>query len=179
MKISTEDLLGYQEQDAEFPAHLLELPHKILLHHDVNGLTQIVLHELGHNDSFGLSKASYLIDNPDFNCLKGVAGFCKDECRLHKNDLWDNPESFVHDMENAQFHHKISTFFDKSLVHNATSSDDAIKILGQMLGMNNPLFLTWKMKHGNHGILLFEGEGSLISRRKSLLQNFVALLSLC
>ncbi len=163
-------------------ARLLHLPHKILSHHDMDGLAQMVLHELGHHDALSLQRAGYFIDNPDFDCLKGVAGYCSDECKMHKEDVWGAPETFEQDMKDAQFHHQLKTFFQRSLPRkNGDEVDEeAVRALGTTLGMKNPSFITWKMKHGNNGLLLFEDDNNAgLARRKDLLHNFAALLSLC
>ena len=56
-----------------------------------------------------------LIDNPDFDHLKGVASFTKEECPLHQEDIWQNPESFAHDMSAAPYHHDIKKVLKTSL----------------------------------------------------------------
>lgn len=181
MKILTDSLPAHDVQDAELATHLFGLSHKILSHHDVDGLAPMVLHELGHANGFGFNKAGYLIDNPDFNCLKGVAGYCGDECHHHKADIWSSPHTFVDDMSNAEFHSQVAAFNHHSpaRMHSHEVDQAAMEEIGRMLGMCNPSCLTWKMKHGNNGIFLFEGDGQQLARRKDLLRNVVGLLSLC
>lgn len=167
--------------EGQLVSRLLDLPHKILSHDDLDGLQQLVLYELAHDDSFGLSKASYLIDNPEFNCLKGVAGYDKAECKLSAENPWENPRQIIDTMRDGKFHQHVSSFIHPSLSsHQDREPDaDAIAQLSGKLGMQNPSFVTWRMRHGNHGILLFE-EGSMPhERRRDLLHHFVALLSLC
>jgi hypothetical protein len=181
---SAKTLHGIDSHDGTLVVQLLELPHKILAHNDIDGLEQIVLHELGHDHHFGLSKAGYLIDNPEFDCLKGIAGYCKGECHLHKEDLWQEPHLFAGDMQEAPFHQKVSHFLDASISRKNDGSaftGDSLVALAENLGMHNPGFLTWKMRHGNNGILLFEEGDSLehTARRRDLLNHFAALLSLC
>lgn len=181
MKNLTDSLPAQDVQDIELLTHLFGLPHKILSHHDLDGLAPMVLHELGHSNGLGLSKAGYLIDNPDFNCLKGVAGYCNSECHHHKEDLWSSPHTFVDDMSNAKFHQQLATFnhHSSARMHHDEVDQGAMEELGRMLGMNNPSCLTWKMKHGNNGILLFEGDEQHLAHRKELLRNVAGLLSLC
>lgn len=181
MKISPETLPVNDLQDVELLSRLLGLPHKILSNHDHSSLAPMVLHELGHTQSFGFNKAGYFVDNPDFNCLKGVAGYCSDECQHHKSDVWSDPTSFERDMELAAFHKKLAQFTDNSVVrrHHNVLDESALHELGNILGISNPSFLTWKMKHGNNGILIFEGNREMIARRKDILHNFAALLGLC
>lgn len=161
---------------------ITHLPHKILQFHDIDGLSQMILHELAHENTFNLKKATYLVDNPDFDHLIGVAGFCCDECRYHKNDLWKTPHSFVDDMKSATFHNDVKNFLKNSLRRkdiNLNDSDD-VKELGHYLGMVEPGYFSWNMKHGNHGILIFDkGTNVFDDWEKKLLTNAAALLSLC
>jgi hypothetical protein len=167
--------------EGQLVSRLLDLPHKILSYDDLDGIQQLVLYELAHDESFGLSKASYLVDNPEFNCLKGVAGYDKNECASAGKNPWEDPKSFIDSMKQGKFHQQISSFMHSSLARNgqADFETDAIAQLGKKIGMENSSFVTWPMRHGNHGILLFE-EGELPQeRRRELLQHFVALLGLC
>jgi hypothetical protein len=162
--------------------HLSKLPHKILQYHHLDTLPQILLHELGHETGFGLKKAVYLVDNPDFDHLVGAAGFCCDECKNHDSDLWNNPNSFSDDMKNTCFHVEVRKIVRQSLKLHNQSFDAAIKDVKDLscgVGMENPQVFSWDMKHGNHGILIFEEEEDLSEAKRNLLNNSVALLSLC
>ncbi len=165
-----------------FVGDLLHLPHKIQQHHDVEDLAHLVLHDLGHDNHFGLDKAIYLVDNPEFNCLKGVAGFSKCECPLHRENVWEAPHAFSHDMREAEFHNNMKKFMQDASVRkhdiDVHNPDDLLE-LGVRLGLKNPSFFTWGMRHGNHGILLFEDVQTTRARRRDLLSNAASLLSLC
>ncbi|MBL4587744.1 hypothetical protein JKY79_00170 [Candidatus Babeliales bacterium] len=175
------DSTVHHKDDQSMMEHLVSLPKRILRYHELDDLTHMVLHSLSHNQCFGLKKATYLVDNPDFDHLKGVASFTKDECCLHKEDIWEKPECFVPDMEKAPYHHDIKKFLKMSLKKKNIDlhSDQDIKDLGKDLGMENPSYHCWHTRHGNHGLLLFEGEKELDDWHKKLLDNFAALLSMC
>lgn len=159
--------------------HLSHLPHKILQNHDLHGLSQLVLHELGHHYCFGLTRAVYLIDNPDFDHLVGAAGFCHKECQLHKPDLWTEPNCFAKDMKLATFHNDMKKLILPSFRRKDIDLHDAneVRELGCWAGMENPQSVCWHMKHGNHGILIFEAGENFSSWKRELLRNAVALLS--
>lgn len=160
--------------------NLVSLPHRILQLHDVDELSPLVLHELGHDSHFGLNKAVYLVDNPDFDSLRGVAGFCRDECHLHKQNVWDDPQAFAHDMSQAQFHQTMKQFRDGSVTRNQEHcTQDGLAALGQKLGLNNPSCCTWSTRHGNQGILLFEARDDMKEPQRNLLSQIIALLSFC
>nr|MCK4517686.1 hypothetical protein [Candidatus Babeliales bacterium] len=123
------------------------LPHKILKHHHLGALSQMILHELGHNNCFGLKKAIYLVDNPDFDHLVGAAGFCEKECPLHQPDLWMKPDTFPGDMKDAHFHNDIRKFLRQSLKRQDINLNDARDVdeLGKSMGLNDPQFFSWNM----------------------------------
>lgn len=168
--------------DHALASNLSGLLHKVLNHHDADGLAQIVLHELGHDNAFKFNKATYLVDNPDFNHLLGVAGYNHCECHMHKNDLWQTPNSFLTDMKDAEYHNSVRAYLNDSLSRKDINLNDSneVKELGVHLGLNEPHFFSWKMKHGNHGLLLFENKDPMGSSWKNgLLRNVAALLSFC
>jgi hypothetical protein len=160
---------------------IMGLPHKILCHHDIEQLHGIVLHELGHDSCFGLKKAVYLVDNPDFDHLVGRAGFCKNECKYHKSDLWEDPALFHQDMKEAEFYNAVRLLSKYSLKKKGIDLDDSedVLLLGREMGMQSPHFYSWRMKHGNHGLLLFEKEKDFTSWRQGVFNNIIALLGLC
>lgn len=160
---------------------ITEIPSKILLYHEVQDLPQIVLHNLSHDDVFNFNKAVYLVDNPDFDCLKGVAGYSSDECQFHNHDVWQDPQHFHQDMESADFSSKLRQFLRHGLKRKDinTHDEEDLTQLGQALGLKNPAFLTWQMRHGNHGILIFETNEQLFEKKHNLLKQAGPLLSLC
>jgi len=172
----------FVSDDHKLANHVSGLLAKVLQYHDVDGLHDMVLHELCHDKVFGIKKATYLVDNPDFDHLLGVSGFCQKDCCHHKHDLWETPHTFSKDMSKAQFHNDVKKFLKNSLKRkdiDLNSSSD-IKELGVGLGIEKPEFFTWNMKHGNHGILIFEkGEKPICDWRISMLSNISALLGFC
>lgn len=157
------------------------LPRKILRYHHLTGLSQLVMHELGHEGGFGLEKATYLIDNPDFDHLLGVAGFAKEECHLHENDIWHNPHDFCEHMREARFHNKVRSILNNSFKKRDINLHDAqdLVALGKEMGMKNPAFFEWDMKYDNHGIFLYDQDEKICVWRHGLLKNISALLSMC
>ncbi len=161
---------------------LLNLPPKILHNHDIDGLSQIVLHEIGH--IVGFSRASYLIDSPDFDYLKGVAGFCHNECKMHPDDVWNNPQAFSEVMNKAEFHSQIKNFshhsVKKACTKKETSDIQTLQELGKTLGIAQPQAYSLQTLHGNHGILLYQDkEATCCSKSPEILEQICSLLALC
>ncbi|MCK4651021.1 hypothetical protein KAT08_02475 [Candidatus Babeliales bacterium] len=182
MKFNKNNRNDFLNDDHRLTSYLSDLLHKVLRYHDVDGLPQMVLHEIGHKNGFGLKRATYLVDNPDFNHLLGVAGYCNKECCYHKDDLWKNPCSFVGDMKDAEYHNNVKSFLHDSLRKKEIDLKNPkdIKELGNDLGIDGPRFFSWNMKHGNHGLLIFENpEKPLDEWKEKLFSNIAALLSFC
>ena len=169
--------------DEQLIRTLLDLPKKILLHEDLDSLAQIVLHELGHDQHLGLKRATYIVDNPEFGCIKGVAGFCKSECKYHKNDLWHDPHCFCQDMQEARFHQEIKHFAHNSVCHKSGNLAECNELhkLGNKIGIDNPTIYTWPMRNGNKGVLIFEDDEHNGKCKKDpvLLDYLSVLLGLC
>ena len=127
---------------------LSNLPHKMLLEHHDDRLAERVLYDLAHPDCFNFTKAAYFIENPDFNCIKGVVGFSRDDHKSQEHNHWDNPEAFHQVMNESSFHKAVRSCL--------SVADRKPEQLADVLHLKNPHSYTWKTKHGNHGILLFE-----------------------
>src|SRR3972149_6861847 len=87
--------------------YLSSLPKKMLSIQHYDNIPGFVLHDLCLSKNFNITKAAYLVDNPDFNCLRGVTGFCKDEA-YQSCDIWDAPEDFSKHILKCPFHEKVA-----------------------------------------------------------------------
>ena len=159
---------------------VLHIPHKILKYHDVDHLPQLVLHHLGHEKCFDFTKAAYFVDNPDFDHFVGVAGFSKDELSRYHDNLWDDPHIAGASIKKIAFSDQVGNILRASFKkkHIDFHNDKEVKSLGKELGMSNPQFVSWDMKHGNHGLLIFEGR-ELSDKIRKVLEQAVAFLGFC
>lgn len=136
---------------------LSQLPRKMLSLRDQENMTEFVLHELCHADCFDLEKAAYFVDNPDFDCLKGVAGIWRPEVyATPSDDIWQNPNAFSAHMQGSMFNQKVRDFVHSSLRKNKGSDEEIVHLIAQELHMDNPGYYSWDMKHYNHGLLVYE-----------------------
>ncbi len=131
------------------------LPRKILDLHGQENVIEFVLHELGREDCFNLEKAAYIIDNPDFNTIKGVAGFDRSEAFQGEN-IWKNPIDFSKHMSNSSYNKKIRGFHKPSCIKKNENNEKVVNEIAHDLGFDHPLFYSWNMKYDNHGLLLYE-----------------------
>lgn len=136
---------------------LSKLPRRILQMHGRDNVAEFLLHELGNQECFNLDRVAYVIDNPDFDCIKGVAGYCREE-EYHKdnNTIWDDAESFSAHMQKCPYNNKVRKFQRASGVKQGRSDQEIVEAIAQELGFDKPSYYAWNLKHDNHGILLYQ-----------------------
>lgn len=131
-----------------------ELPSKMLSYDDRENMIEFVLHCLCSEDCFNMPKAAYFIDNIDFDCLKGVAGYCHAQ-KCKEPIIWSNPEVFTSHMKQCDFNQKVRKIYKSSAVK-SQKIDELAKEIGELLSINNPNYYSWKIKYDNYGIFIFE-----------------------
>jgi len=156
------------------------IPKKILLLQGKENITEFVLHDLSQENCFNLKKAAYFVNNPDFNCLKGVAGISTPDVPqgLWKN-VWDQSEMFSTYMRNSPFNRKVRNFGQCSLDHTDTPNEEIIQSLAKKLEIDNPSYLSLDMKHGNHGLFIFEKNNYEDKSADDHISDGVSLLGFC
>ncbi len=159
---------------------ILALPHKIVQNHHVDGLAQLVLYDISHSGRFGFKKAAYFVDNPDFDCLHGIAGFSDGEFEPEE-DVWVSPAKHIGSMNGLAFNKNVKAFRSNSFNRKKIDISDTSQIcdLTGELGIEKPHAMGWQLKHGNHGIFVYEPREDVCIWRKSVLASIVALLGLC
>jgi len=156
------------------------LPQKILLLHGRENIMEFVLHDLVQETCFDLKAAAYFVNNPDFNCLKGVTGIAQQEV---PQGLWDNiwrqHEMFSTYMRNSPFNRKVRGFNQCSLESSVNPNDEIVHDVARKLGMSRPAFYSLDMKHDNHGFFIFEKNNYNDTTVDELMLNGVSLLGFC
>jgi hypothetical protein len=165
---------------SELVSELLQLPKHILKHTHTIGLTDLLLGHLASEHYFNLKKAAYLLNNPDFDCVKGMAGIEKCDTNNWKNP-WDNPLEHTAILENSAFNKKIKSFSGHGLFKHSPQEDTPriIKYAEEHLALENPVFIGWPGKHGNYGIFFCEPlDHEAFLQRLSLLEHTTPLLGM-
>ncbi len=157
--------------------HLITLPQKILSLHGEKDATEFLLYDICNRNCFNFQKAAYLVDNPDFDCLKGVAGFCADQM-FGQETIWEMPELFREYMAKAPFHQKVRSVLRPSGKRSGMSEQQTALMIGDYLGLSNPASCSWRMKHDNQGLLIYESQTSC-PIPDDLLKNGACLLGFC
>jgi len=136
---------------------LTQLPRKMLSLKEKENITEFVMHELCKPECFNLEKAAYFVDNPDFDCLKGIVGIWRPEVYTDgDDDIWQDPQSFSAHMQGSPFNQTVRGVMRPSLRKNNYSDNEVVEIIGRTLHMTNPGYYAWDMKHDNHGLLVYE-----------------------
>jgi hypothetical protein len=142
--------------------------------HGNENTTEFVLHDLCNKDCLNIKKAAYFVDNPDFNCFKGVAGFNEAES-YPDNKSWDKPEHFTQFMKQCPFNQSVRNINGTSPHLTATDKQEFMNNLAQKLSFSQPHYFTWDMKHNNHGMLIFESNNPEEEIEEDFVQTFCIL----
>lgn len=157
--------------------HLAQLPRLMIHVHGRDNISEFILHELCSEPCFNLRKAAYFVDNPDFRMIRGVAGFSNDQA-FKDSEIWQYPDRFSEHMQQADFNGKVRAIH----VDNPEISEDEQKFLQELaraLGFSGCSSCSWKMRHDNHGILMYEKNDPADSLVEDHLVDGMSLLSFC
>ncbi len=97
-----------------------------------------------------MSKAAYFVDNPDFDCLRGVAGYSQEEHDAHGR------QEFPDHLSTCHFNKKVQSMVHDSYKKRQRHDGDLLKEIAPELHMKNPRCYSWPLKHDNVGILIYE-----------------------
>lgn len=154
------------------------LPRKIITLSGSDNVSDFVLQELCSKNCFNLSKAAYFIDNPDFNCLKGVAGYSEVELANTKIN-WESPQIFSEQMKLSAFNNLVRSIIKESYKKKFGPKNIAVDDLVCDLGFTDPKFCFWQMKHDNHGLLIYDKHEQKDEFVDDHLTDALFLLSFC
>lgn len=155
-----------------------DLPRKILQHHYTDNVAECVLYELCHEHCFNLNKAAYFIDNPDFNCTRGITGFSREES-YSQPSIWQDVTHFSQFMKDSAFNKKVREINRCSLKKIEDSHEVLAREIAQELGFKNYGVCEWQMKHDNHGFLIYEKASTTDNYADEFLVSGLALLGFC
>lgn len=161
---------------------LSQLPKKIvqlicLNENHVHHVHELILREFSLPRCFNLERAAFFVDNPEFNCFKGVAGVSQQEkeCCCDIDDVWGKPDYYGEQLRKSPFNCKVKGMESSSIV-NSGKEHECLETIAHDLQMKHSDYCKWPMRHGNYGFLLFENNGQ---DKRALLDESVYLFSLC
>jgi hypothetical protein len=149
MKRVTSCPISVLEKMSSIPKHMLQLA-------DATNACEFVLHDLACKDCFNLSKAAYFVDNPAFDCLKGLVGIAQQEMYDPSKIIWEDPADFSRHMEQSRFNQKVRQCFQSSCRRCERPDEHIIAEIAEQLDMKEYAYCTWDLKHENHGYLIYQ-----------------------
>lgn len=158
--------------------HMSDLPRKIIVNHCTDNVAECVLYELCQEQCFNLNKAAYFVDNPDFNCARGVAGFSRDES-YPQSSIWQDLSAFSAHMKESSFNKKVRQINRCSLKKIEDCHKEIAQEIARDLGFSNHGYCEWQLKNDNHGFLVYEKASQLDTYADDFLVNGLALLGFC
>jgi hypothetical protein len=135
---------------------LSSLPRKIINVHQLDNVPEFILHDICDEHCFNILRAAYFVDNPDFNQLKGVAGFCRDEAYQLGDELWNDPDQFSSFMQDSTFNNKVREITIESIKGNDHMHEHIVSDIAPRLGFKEPAWCNWDLKHYNYGLIIYE-----------------------
>jgi hypothetical protein len=165
---------------AQIADSLRRLPKQMLQLYDRDHVVNFVLHELCSKNCFNIPKAAYFIDNPSFNCLKGIVGISGEELQGFDN-IWTKPDQFIEHVSQSPFNQKVRSFNYESRKNSGHSHEAMAESIAQELGLRDYGFYSWDMKHDNHGFLVCEKNTAAPDEHphEEVMVDGLCLLSFC
>lgn len=163
-------------------SRLTLLPRKIIALSDAEHMSEFILHELSHISCFNLEKAAYFVDNPDFDCFRGVAGY--DQCEYEVQEDIALPHTFYRHLGDCNFNKQVRAVGNGSYRKEQRPEEAILKALTSELVFKEPQCYVWPLKHDNYGVLVYElkesscGNGHA-AELKEHIENGLHLLGFC
>lgn len=165
------------ERQNKMLQNLSRLPRLMINIHGRDNISQFLLHELCSESCFNLRKAAYFVDNPDFNCLRGVAGFSHDQAYPQRDHIWQDPDGFSAHMERSAFNNKVRAISYSSIKQ--TDDQALMHNLAKDLGFCQCANCSWNMRHDNFGLLMYEKADPKDTTGDTYLLDGMSLLGFC
>lgn len=159
--------------------NLSSIPQKILSLHGRADVAEFVLRDLSHESCLNLKKAAFFVDNPDFNCLKGVAAYHCEENPTECEHLWDQPDEFMSKIQSSSFNKRVRDLWLPSMQRVEGSQAEIIQQIGNVLEIEKPLACALDVKYGNRGVLIFEKRDQDNLLIEKYVRQGVSLLGFC
>ena len=168
-----------ETKEGKLLKHLGNLRKMIVSNHELDNLSEFVLHDLCTQSCFNLNKAAYFINNPDFRCLQGISGYHDKDLQGIVGNSWNNPKLFMSQMQNSPFNQKVrnncTTNFEKGKASEKYMADK----LADELEIKNPLYITWDLKHANNGLFIYEAPEQEVSHVREHLFDSLYYFGFC
>lgn len=168
-----------QTPQEELLTHFGNLRKMMVHNHELENLSEFVLHQLCTGPCFQIEKAAYFVNNPDFKLLRGVTGYSKNDGHNQLHDTWNNQKQFIAAMKDSSFNQKVRSSLQENFEKGKSSEKDMVQRLADQLEIENPLYHVWNLKYANHGLLIYKPLLHDVSHQQEHLLNSLYYLSFC
>lgn len=175
MRVDNMKLSPMTARRYELVSRLSTLPQRIVSTHTADYLAELVFCELCGESCFNLKKAAYFLDNPDFDCCRGIVGLNSTEFIVPESDVWENPKPVSEQMRRSPFYQKVRGLHHASVTKN--NSDYLLGEIAKNLGIEKPQVAITYARNDNHGILITDQPVDIEVRE--YLEHGMSLLGLC
>jgi len=158
---------------------LSKIPALMLSMNERENVSAMLLHHLCSKECFNLEKAAFLVNNPDFHCLRGIAGFSKDEAYPYKSSIWTEPDEFTNHLSRASFNDKVRSVYNHGVKPSDSTIVEGLHDIAKSLHFNTVNVASWKMPHDNMGIVMYEHADPADQLIDKHLVDGLHLLSFC
>jgi len=136
--------------------HLGYLRRMMVHNHELENLSEFVLHDICTGPCFHVKKAAYFVNNPDFHCLKGITGYSSEESALQNMNHWNHQKQFSAYKKSSQFNQQVRSHNHAHFDKGSSSEKYTVAKIADSLEIASPSYLVWDLKHANHGLLIYE-----------------------
>ena len=168
-----------ETKESQLLKHFGNLRKMMVNNHDLDNLSEFVLHDLCTQPCFNLNKAAYFVNNPDFRCLQGISGYHDKDLQGLSGSAWNNQKQFISSMQNSPFNQKVRSNCTTNFEKGKASEKYMAEKLADELEINNPSYLTWDLKHANNGLFIYEAPQLELSYMKDHHFDSLQHLSFC
>ena len=159
--------------------HLGQVQRMMAYNHSLDNLSAFVLHDLCSESCFNINKAAYFVNNPDFNCLRGIAGYSRPESYQADHLTWDHPKGFTSHMNGSSFNQQVRNIEDVNFQLGTASENEKIEMIADTLKIQDPMHHVWNAKHDNHGLFVYEKPQGDLSHLDDHLLDYLHSFSFC
>ncbi len=157
---------------------LTRIPRQLLYTGEYENPAELVLGELCHIDCFNVSRAAYFVDNPDFDCARGIAGYDSSDHDGVLENCWIEKDAFGARMQCSSFHTHVRSLLPAS-IHRTSDRAYALAELAQVLDIRVPAVTFFDMPYDNKGFVIFEKPTEDIVELESFWEDACSLLAFC
>lgn len=157
---------------------LTRIPRELLSSVGYQNLAELVLGELCHKNCFNVSRAGFFVDNPDFDCVRGVAGYDSNDHAEGEETCWIERDAFGFRMQCSTFNKLVRSLSPQSISRQA-SREYALQELAGQLELTVPAVTFFEMPYENKGFIIFERPQEDISELEQLWEDGCTLLAFC